>query len=164
MKKIPRLAPTTRRNQQGCRRSQTQCTRTSDDQDREGGVEGFFRGTTEEQPGGEGDERDHHYHRYKHTCDPIGQTLYRRLLVLGVLDQSDHLGELRIPSHFCRTHHQPAADRDRSTDYLIPWNHVHREGLAGHHASIDSRPAHRHFPVGGNRLPGSNDEPIPTMS
>ena len=87
-----------------CRGSQSQRTRTGNDQ------HGYHRQNTEyptvfgfqQSPRQEGDKRNAHDHRHKDRCDAVHQPLNGRLATLRFLHLTDNLCQKRVSSHLGR--------------------------------------------------------------
>ena len=123
-------------------------------------AERLLRRAAGQQPTGQGDEGDHQHGGDEDARDPVGQPLDGGLLVLGVLDQAHHVGQLGVAPDLRGPDHEATAHRHRAPHHPVAGSHVDRQGLAGHGAAVDGRLPEEHLAVGGHRLPRPHDEPV----
>ena len=156
----PQAGPGSGGDEQGRRRGQAERAGAGDDQDRDRRAEGVLGGTTDHEPGGEGDESDGEHGGDEDPRDPVGQSLDSSLLVLGILDELHHVGQLCVAPDTRGPDHETTTDRHRSADHLVAGSDVDGYRFAGHGASIDGRVSEDDLAVGGDRLPRPHDKPV----
>ena len=157
----PDAGPLGRRHVQGGRRGQTEGTRAGDDEDGEGGGERLI--TRSIRAGASAAKvtsaiEDHP--RDEDIGDAVGQSLYCGLFILGMLDQPKHLGQLSVTAHLGGPNHQSSIHRDRPPDDGVARRHIEGQGLTSHDAPVHRRLAEDDLAVGGDRLPGPDDEAV----
>ena len=113
-----------------------------------------------QQPGDQGAEGDQQDRGNEDARDAVGQPLDGRLLVLGMLDQTQHLTELRIAPDLRRLHHDSAVERHRAAEYRVADTHIDGLGLAGHHAPVDRGLPDDDLAVGRDGLAWADDESV----
>ena len=156
----PRPRPLPGGHVQRSRGGEAQRTRAGDDQDGESRRERLHRRVPEPEPRRQGRQRDQEDGRDEDVADAVGQSLHRSLLVLGVLDQSEHLRQLGVSAHLGGAHHQATARRDGPPHHGVARRHIERQRLAGQDAPVHRRLSEDDLAVGGDRLPGPDDEPV----
>ena len=104
------------------------------------------------QDGQTDDDRD------EHGRDPVRETLHLGLAVLGVLDETRHRGQLGVGADPGGAHEQAPAGVDGGADHGIARADLDADGLPGEHGRVDRGRAGDDDAVGGDLLPGTDDE------
>ncbi len=99
-------------------------------------------------------------HRDEHPSDAIGQPLRIGLLRLCLLNQADHSRELGVGADCGSFDDEPPVEHDGAPDHACTRVCAYRFGLAGHRTHVDRRSTLDHQAVGGDGLPGPNDEAL----
>ena len=82
-------------------------------------LERLVGGTAGQQPAAQGHQRDHQHGRDEDAGDPVGQPLDAGLLVLGVLHQPHHVGELGVAPDPGGLDLEVPTGRDGAADHRI---------------------------------------------
>ena len=104
---------------------------------------------------------EHEHDRHEDRRHPVGQPLDVGLAGLRLLDEASDPGQCRVGADPRGAHDEPSADVDGRAGDVVARAHLHRDGLAGEHRRVDGGGPLLHHAVGGDLLPGADDEPHP---
>ena len=110
------------------------------------------RSPDRERPDGDDDDR-----RHEHTCDPVGQLLYRGFGGLRAGDHRDDLRENAIPADLADADNRIAVERNSRAGDGAACAAVYGHGFAGDHRFVDIQRAGDDHTVGGDALAGLDD-------
>ncbi len=144
------------------RRRQAERTRARDDEHGnrcdETVIEGGSR--TDEPPDGKSERGNGDDGRHEPCGDGIGQCLGRRPAALGFPNQRDDLGQHRVGTDPCRTHHEHALAVERPAGHGCAHRFLDRQRFACQHRFVDRAFALDDFAIGGHRFTRAHDEDV----
>ena len=105
-----------------------------------------------ERPDGDDDDR-----RHEHTCDSVGQLLYRGFGGLRAGDHRDDLRENAIPADLADADNRVAFERNGCAGDGVACAAVYGRGFAGDHRFVDIQRACDDHTVGGDAFAGLDD-------
>ena len=123
---MPACAPSPAATYSAAGRGESEGAGTGDDQDRQCRGDGLCGRVAEQEPRAQGQQGDQEDGGHEDVAHPVGQPLHGRLLVLGVLDQPEHLRQLRLAADLGGAHDQTPADRDRAADHEVAHGDIER--------------------------------------
>ncbi len=133
-------------------------TRAGDDQHGDCGGHGVARRVAETQPGAERDDGGGDRERHEEARHSISESLYLSSAALGLVDESDDLGERSIGADPGRFDDQSAVGGDRGADDIVSRACVDRNRLAGDHRGVDRAMTIDDDSIGGDLLSRGNEE------
>ena len=142
------------------RRGKSQRTGTADDQNCDGGTDGFFRRSIQNHPGGKSDDCDPDHNRHKNGTDFICQPCNGCFGSGSFLHQRNDLCQCGFPAYFFRTEFEIAAGTDTAGDDRIPDSLFHRDAFPRDCRLIHRPRAIGHSSVNRRRRSGTEDHDI----
>ncbi len=133
-------------------------TWAGDDQHGDCGGHGVARLVAETQPDAERDECGGDRERHEEARHSISEPLYLSSAALGLIDESDDLGERGVGPNPGRLDGQSAVGGDRGADDIVSGACVDRNRLAGDHRGVNRAMTIDDDSIGGDLLSRGNEE------
>ena len=144
----------------GCRRCQSQGTRTGDHHHGDGMNQRHFKSCPERQPAQQRGQRNQQHHRHKHRRHLVHQALHRRLGGLRIFYQADDAGQHGFSAHRTHLHHDTALAIDAAPGQLVTGLLGYRQWLAGQHRLIDLGLPFQQQAIDRDALAGPDHQPV----
>ncbi|MFO0908560.1 MAG: hypothetical protein U0794_09385 [Isosphaeraceae bacterium] len=105
-------------------------------------------------------ESGHEHHREEEAGITIGRSFQRRLVLLSLAEEPDHLSQSRRRSDLLGPEFEAAELVDRPREDRVALPLVDGKPLAGQDRLVDGRPARRDDPIGGDAFARPDDHEI----